>query len=501
MATFHPPSSLQELIGVVEREARESRREAYVVGGTVRDVLLARETRDLDVAVDREALAFARTLADALDGSFVELDEAHAIARVVLRDGRYVDVAEMRGGLEADLRRRDFTLDAMAVRAGRAEVIDLVGGLRDLDGRIVRMTSAAAFDDDPLRLLRAVRIVSELGFTIEQETARAIRQRASKVNEAARERRRDELARMFELEDAYGAMRSLDALGLLDQTLPELAEGRGVSQPPEFHVYDVFEHNMRTLEAMDVMLAPSQPSYERAWLREELWDVFGDDARRQYDAYLDAQPVEGRSRRGLLKLSALLHDAGKPRTRTVDASGRIRFFGHADEGARIAASIMRRLRYAGREERFVTLLVQEHLRPVQLAQKGEAPTRRALYRFYRDLGEAAPAVLLLALADGAASAGWRLTRTGWRRQVAYMAGLLVRSQEEEGIVRPPRLLTGRDIMRELGVPEGPHIGRWLEALREAQAAGEVTDSESALAHVRTLAAQEHLQERQGVERG
>ncbi|MBI5287507.1 MAG: hypothetical protein HY873_00875 [Chloroflexi bacterium] len=174
----------------------------------------------------------------------------------------------------------------------------------------------------------------------------------------------------------------------------------------------------------------------------------------------------------------------KPQTRSVDDDGRVRFLGHADEGAAIAARVMRRLRFSASEVRFVSRLVVEHLRPVQLAQVGEVPTRRALYRFYRALGDAVPGVLLLALADAAASRGPSMTSGDWSRHVAYMNGLLVRSMEEEGIVDPPRLLTGNDVMRELGMPAGPAIGKLLEALREAQAAGEVHDREAALAFVR-----------------
>ena len=157
----------------------------------------------------------------------------------------------------------------------------------------------------------------------------------------------------------------------------------------------------------------------------------------------------------------------------------MRFFGHADAGAETVTKLLRRLRFSTREVAFVSTLVKEHLRPVQLAQVGEAPTRRAIYRFYRALGDAAPAVLLLALADAAAARGAKMTREGWSRQAAYMNSLLVRSQGDAGIVDQPRLLDGNDIMRELGMPAGPAIGTLLEALQEAQAAGEVTDVEGA----------------------
>jgi poly(A) polymerase len=121
---------------------------------------------------------------------------------------------------------------------------------------------------------------------------------------------------------------------------------------------------------------------------------------------------------------------------------------------------------------------------VQLAQIGEAPTARALYRFHRDVGDAMEAVVLVSLADGAGAGGERVTREGWMRQVAYMNSLIVRLRGQGGIVHAPRLLTGRDIMSEFGLAEGPRIGTLLEAVNEAQAAGEVHDRESALTYVR-----------------
>jgi poly(A) polymerase len=149
-----------------------------------------------------------------------------------------------------------------------------------------------------------------------------------------------------------------------------------------------------------------------------------------------------------------------------------------------AKHVMRRLRYSSREIDFVSLLVREHLRPVQLAQVGQAPSGRALYRFHRDLGDAVPAVLFLALADAAASRGPLLTREGWSRQVAYMNSLLVRLEGPDGIVNAPRIVTGHDIMAEFGLAEGPVIGRLLEAVQEAQSLGEVTDRQGALSFLR-----------------
>jgi poly(A) polymerase len=495
MRQFTPAAHLRGLLDELATFAQAAGLEAHVVGGTVRDVLLGRATRDIDLAVRGDAIAWARDVAGRMRGHFVALDDDNAVARVVLDDppGLYIDVATVHGTLHDDMRRRDFTLDALAAPLGGGAVIDVCGGLADLDAGVLRMNGAYVFDDDPLRALRGARLAAELGFRIEADTATAIRARASHVAHASPERQRDELARMLALPRAEPAIRLLDGLGLLEVVLPDLETGKGVTQPGEFHLYDVFEHNVHCVAAMDDMLSEERPAGGGAMLWEELWRTFRwhEPALR---AYLAEDLTPGRTRASLLKLAALLHDVAKPATRTVDDQGRIRFFGHGDAGAESVTRTMRRLRFSGTEITFVATLVVEYLRPVQLAQIGEVPTRRALYRFYRALGDALPAVLLLALADGAAARGPAMTVGGWSRQVAYMNSLLVRSTEEEGIVHPLRLLTGDDIMSALGVREGPAIGRYLEALREAQAAGEVVSREAALDFVKNLA-------REGIEPG
>jgi len=362
------------------------------------------------------------------------------------------------------------------VRVGDAEVIDVTGGVADLGGSLVRMNGDSVFDDDPLRMLRAVRIASELRFTIEAATADAIRSAPECVLSAAGERQREEMLRIFGLPNAGAAVRLLEGLGLLDSLTPEVAAGRGVAQPPQFHRYDVLGHAIAAVETMDILCARSRPAGARAWMWDALWETFAWDAAR-LRAYVD-------ERAALLKLAGLFHDVAKPQTKSIDADGRIRFLGHADAGAAVASTVLRRMRFSTREIEFVRTLVREHLRPVQLAQIGDVPTPRALYRFHREVGDALEGVLLLSLADGAAAAGDRLTVDGWRRQVAYMNSLIVRLQGEGGIVHAPRLLTGRDIMSEFGLAEGPRIGVLLDAVREAQAAGDVHDRESALTFVR-----------------
>ena len=180
MRRFTPPPQIDALI--LRLRALAGGREAYVVGGTVRDVLLGRTTRDVDVAIAGDALAWAREAAAALGAHFVLLDDENAVARLVLPAGgaaAYIDVARLQGTVEEDARRRDFTIDALAEPLGERTVLDACGGLADLDARIVRMNGAGVLDADPLRLLRAVRIADELGFAIEPATMAAIRARAA----------------------------------------------------------------------------------------------------------------------------------------------------------------------------------------------------------------------------------------------------------------------------------------------------------------------------------
>jgi poly(A) polymerase len=181
----------------------------------------------------------------------------------------------------------------------------------------------------------------------------------------------------------------------------------------------------------------------------------------------------------------LLHDVSKPETKSIETDGRVRFLGHPEQGAVKARAICNRLRFGSRETHFVSLLVEEHLRPTMLAAARQLPSRRALYRFFRDLGEAAPACLVLSLADAAGATGPRLQPDRWRGHVAYAAHVLA-AQAELNIPaeKAERLISGRDLIDELGMEPGPELGRVLDAVYEAIAVGEVTSREAALDHAR-----------------
>ena len=476
----------------------ERSREGYLVGGYVRDQLLGRETRDLDLVVRADALALARETANRLGGAFVVLDEERQTGRVVLRDEGeryYVDFATIRGGgVLADLAGRDFTVNAMAIdvldAAPEPEILDPFEGQRDLERGTLRAVSASVFRDDAIRLLRAVRLAAELGLKMDAGTEQAVIRDAHLITQVSAERVRDELCQILAVGGVENHLRYLDRLGLLSHLVPELDHLRGLEQPLP-HKEDAFQHSLSSVGAMDwVVQAMDRATRGQEMPAVERWGAAGEGQEyfravlgpfsQQLARYLGEELVDERSRSVLLQLAALLHDAGKASTGRIDDDGRIRFFGHAREGAGVAARVLRRLHFGTSEVRLVQMAVRHHMRPLHLARL-ERISDRVVYRFFRDTCGAGVDVLLLSLADNLAliHAGENLDQ--WAR-ICHTVGLLLRGYYEryDQVIAPEPLLSGRDLLERLGMKPGPDVGRILRALHEAQATGEVTNTEAAL---------------------
>jgi len=468
--------------------------EAYLVGGCVRDWLLGRSSHDIDFAVAGDAIELARQVADRMGGAFVLLDEERGTGRVVTRgeDGQrlFIDFARLQGDdILADLSKRDFTVNAIAIAVANVEpfphLIDPFGGRRDLQLGLVRAVSELAFRDDPLRTLRAVRLAAEIGANIERETEELLRRAVHLITNVSAERVRDELSKILTLPGAARNLRYLDELGLLTTIIPELEALRGVEQS-EPHYLDVFEHSLETVRWLEEVVEALEGEVTDSELSPiSLLSPFAP----QLGAHL-LQPISGdRLRLAVLKLVALLHDVAKPATKSVDDEGVIHFYGHEGEGARVVGAILRRLRFGGSEVGLAKTIVANHMRPCLLAEE-EVITRRAVYRFFRDTGEAGVDTLLLYLADHLATWGPTLRMARWRRRVEFVASMLADYYERHRkVISPPKLISGHDLMDEFGLEEGPRIGKLLEAVREAQAEGEVRTKEEALALVRELLTQ------------
>lgn len=489
------------LLAEIIRRLREMDTAAYLVGGAVRDWLLAAgrgkesPAYDLDFAVSGDGVQIARHIADRLGVAFYPLDAGRGVGRIVLTrteslafssqvgeegygwkgKARVIDVARFQGpDLAADLAGRDFAVNAMALDVTRdpPRLIDPHGGQADLEARQLRAVSDQAIQNDPVRGLRAVRQAVQLGFEIEPHTQALIRAAAPGLAGVSAERIRDELVKILALPGAADHLRQLDALRLLAEILPEVTALKGLAQSGS-HRWDAYEHTLQAVAALEGWLPLGDaPPYADLSFPDRVVE------------HLTQVVAEGQSRRTLLTLAALLHDIGKRDTAIVEPDGRTRFIDHERVGAGLVADALRRLRFAGDSVRLVETVVHHHLRPLQLAWGGVL-SKRAIYRFFRDTGDAGVEVALLSLADHRATVGPDPDDDQLPVLLAVVRSLLDAYFNRQGsVVSPLPLLTGRDLIHQFGLQEGPTIGRLLNGLREAQATGEVKNRGQAEAWIK-----------------
>lgn len=500
----------------------------YIVGGAPRDILLKRDRplKDLDIVVAHSAIPLARRVADRLGWAFYPLDEARDVARLVFSAGRepiVCDIARMRGGsIEADLRLRDFTVNAIAFEVrDRAEcgIVDVVGGRRDLANRQIRRVNATSLADDPVRLLRAVRFSVELGFPIEDETRDQMLRLPASVTAVSAERLRDELWKMMAGPNPARAIDELRLLGLLPYVLPEVAATDLVEQSAP-HDKDVFRHTLATVEAATALrewlLARPRPAWAPESLArclnpmQEMLDVWFFYLRQQMAESI----ASGHTRAEWLVWHALFHDVGKPQTRSVEPSVepsgeyrgegvlRTRFLGHEEVGEAMARTRLEALRFSRLEIDTCCAVVRSHMRPHHLHDsfRGGPISRRARFRYFRDIGPRGGErllgvdVALLAMADRIAINA-HMSLEAWREYLVNMAQLLAFVYSEDGVEAPARspLVDGRLLMQALNLAPGPALGALLESIAEAQAAGDIQTASEALAlAARLVEEQKHV---------
>lgn len=486
----------RDLLDSLAAHLRASGASGWIVGGTVRDLLLSTFNADLDVAVDGDAVELARSFADATGGAWVLLDEQSGSARVVWPAAnqhgwpRVLDLVRLRAAtIEDDLHLRDFTINAMALaledagQATAAGLIDPLGGAEDLRQGLLRATGPRAIVDDPLRMLRAVRLAAALGLHIADQLTAEIIARHGLILEVSAERVRDELLKLLALPNAGIWLRFLDEVGLLTTLIPELEPGRACEQPSA-HALPVLGHLLEAVVAADWLLGQIDRPTKNPTAQPLALHVVPDlDVRLPHAERIRArltELVDGVPRVALFKLAVLLHDVAKPQTRAIKPDGGISFYDHQVIGAEIAWKIARRLRISRAGSEYVRQVVREHMRPGQLSELGPELTLRAVYRFFRATGQAGPDVLLHSLCDHLAVKGPLLVRQGWEWHIGWTARMLEIFYDETEQIRPQPLVRGDDLIRELSLERGPLIGRVLEDIREAQAAGDVKTRDEAL---------------------
>ncbi len=444
----------------------------YLVGGSIRDMLLDRPLKDLDL-VCQNARAFAETLARSQAVKIIPLGQDHDPPswRIIFAKHREqcIDLTEMAGpDIFADLGRRDFTANALALRLGREnELIDPFNGVRDIRQGLLRHLKPSTFQDDPLRILRGFRLRTQLHWTIASATMDAMAADASLLSRTAGERVGAELRLILDCPHAYPALRDMAAACILDVLFPEITAMRGCRQN-RFHHLDVFEHSLAAIQACEALLADPEPIFS------ELTQAIQADL--------------GNWRLPWLKLAILLHDAGKPSTRALHPrTQQATFYGHDLLGAQLAHNAAYRLKLSRVETEYLVALIRRHLHTGAILTPQATP--KARMRLLRRLGPNVIPAVLLCLADTEATQGPASTPR-FRHNTLEQGLRLIRDSlgASKAVLDAPALLSGHDLIA-LGMRPGPKLGRVLKILREAQDAGEVGSHDEALRLAKTIARQ------------
>ena len=431
--------------------------DAFLVGGSVRDLLMGKVPKDWDFAVWQPE-EVARLMARHMGGVFVPLGEEFGIYRVVI-DGEQIDFTRIDGSIYDDLMKRDLTINSIAVSLSDWRIIDPFCGVEDIKGGVVRMTSERNLKEDPLRMLRVFRFASTLNFKVEHRTLFAVRENSSLIDGVSPERIVYELRLILSSENFYGAVSAMAETHLLFYIFPELEELR---RPLKGLETDVWSHTLLALRRLNVAL-----------------NTLEDGPFTYYLHRLDVlKRAEGRF---ALVLGTMFHDVGKPATYRMDENGEISFHGHDYIGSKIFRRIGRRLRMSKDLTDTVALIIAEHMHPHLLATPDV--TRRALFRFHRRTGEWAFPIILLAYADALATP-LRAEGVAGQLRLARKLERLLRDLEAEAN-RPPRLVTGHDI-KAMGLPPGPVYKRILNEIEELRAEGKVRTREEALEVLKDL---------------
>lgn len=432
----------------------------YLVGGVVRDVILNRENHDKDIIViDEEAKSFAQRFAKKHNGTCVTLDEINNIYRVCMPDKiNYVDITNpINNSLEDDIKRRDLTINAVAINLNSGEYLDLVGGLEDIKNGVIRAISEVNFVDDPLRILRTYRFAATLGFEIETKTKEIIAQHIDLVLNPAVERRNVELIKLFGGENADTVLLEMDKIGLIEKLFTSMTDVKKVP-PNSHHHLDLFHHSVETVKQIQSIYENSSNE-----IKEHLEKIdFGGDTRLAH-----------------LKFAGFLHDIGKFSTWTIEGD-RHRFIGHDEVGANMAKKLLKSNKFSKKQIDYISFIIRHHIYPSSVVSAPEL-NDKIYMRYIRKTEDNAIDLITIAKADRLSAQGSAITKEMTETNINALNKLQEFYIRIKPTLKPvPKLLDGTEIMDILDIRPSKELGNIIKELHQAQLDGVVTTKDEAI---------------------
>jgi poly(A) polymerase len=438
-------------------------RQVYLVGGSVRDLLLGRRPLDLDLAVAGNPRTFAQRLADHTGGRLVPLGKPGLMLYRIVSGSQIMDVSAVAGrSISEDLQRRDFTINAIAIDLAGGDIIDVCGGRADLAARRIRMVSKSAFEQDPVRLIRTFRMAAVLRFEVTPETAAAVREHANLITTPAGERIRDELLKILDTSRAVDAITQMAGCGLLSAMLPELAAIRREG-PDQKQRCNRFEHTLKAFSEIENLLTDPRTVIP-CDIDPAVWS-------------LTSIPL------AILKLTILLHELARPST----GSNNLRRFKPLPIDFAGVKTICARFKMSRRQTHYIDFIAQKHRWPLLLfqAHRRKRLPASAVTRFFMMAADKTPDLFIHAAAD---IAGGTCEIGDQKTAFAGFAKGLLRRYFTEFLPRKnaPPLLTGRDLIEFLGLKPAPFFTSLLTRIEADRLAGHLQTKDEAIRRVEKI---------------
>ncbi|MCQ9205398.1 MAG: HD domain-containing protein [Omnitrophica bacterium] len=460
-------------LSLISRIAKKYDINIWLVGGFLRDAYLKKKKllNDFDFCVEKNTFSMVREFSQKISSKFIVLDKTNESLRVILRKKNIsytYDFTLIRAkDFYLDVSLRDFSINTLAVnlKDKKTKLIDFFNAKGDLRHGIVRVLNEEVIPQDPLRILRGFSFMANYGFRIEARTLKLLAKYKSLIKKVSGERINEELFKILASAESFKVIMLMDKLKIIDEIIPEITKMRGVSQGA-YHHLDVWKHSLEALRQFELFV-------RRVAVKNE-----------EFSSYLNEELTFNRRRVQIIKLACILHDIGKPAAKKRLKKKTI-FYIHEKIGRDLAEGISKKLRLSLREKEILKKLIFWHLRPGYLADQIN-PSKRAIYRFFRDTQDAGAAVIFLSLADWKATRGPLTDMAKRKKHERVMLGLVKKYFFDKKKKPIPSIIDGYDIMTKFHLTSSPLVGDILKKVKEEQALGKVSTKTGAYSIARII---------------